>query len=301
MSYNDELNTKNIKSIIEWSMDVPQYAKDFVKDKMDTVSSNTLRIYANNLDTFWSWMELQGYDKSLSSMSEITRNDVERFIKNMQDVNNFATATILSVISTISSVYDYLVTNEYVLQNPFSEIKRPKNEKAQSRILTKSELEQIYVAAETGQNMPKRFLAQELTHGTYARNLSIMTLLVRTNLKVSEITSLNVSDVNLDSGILTVNRSNSTTDIIPLTVETQKLFKKCLNMRIVMGVPDNEPALFVASQGKNKHKRISSQTIDGLVKKYAAAAGIPDAELINPNVFRRTFISTMDGNNYEGI
>ena len=301
MAYNDELNTKNIKSVIEWSKDVPQYAKDFISDKMNVVSSNTLRIYTNNLNTFWSWLSSQQCNNSLSCLLNITHDDANAFIDELQNNKGFATATVLSIISTISSLYDYLVANEYTHDNPFKNVKRPKNDKLPSRILTADELKQIYNVAETGINMPKRFLSQELTHGTYARNLAIMTLLTRTDLKVSEITSINVADINLDKGILVVTKSNGSIISLQLSNETQKLFKKCLNMRIVMGVSENETALFVASQGQNKHKRISSQTIDGLVKKYAAAAGINDYELINPNTFRRTFITLSGGDNYERI
>jgi site-specific recombinase XerD len=45
--------------------------------------------------------------------------------------------------------------------------------------------------------------------------------------------------------------------------------------------------LFIASQGKNKNKRISAQTVDGLIKRYAIASGIKNADRLSPNKLRQ--------------
>ena len=116
-----------------------------------------------------------------------------------------------------------------------------------------------------------------------------MLLLIESGMKVSDILALNVHDVSFHSKCIFF-RKQSKTNVMNLTPEMINILKRCIDMRIVVGVPSDEPALFTASQGKNKHKRISIQTVDSLVKRYAEAAGIQNAKSWNPNRLRASYI-----------
>lgn len=151
-----------------------------------------------------------------------------------------------------------------------------------NNVLTHDEYERFMHVLNTGDNLPNRFLSQEISQGNRYRNQSIIRLLLITDLKVSEIVSLNKSNVSLSSSTIHIKRNtkkNNKTIIFDIDEETMNCIRANIKMQNVLGVPCDENALFVLSQGKNKHKRITSQTINSLIMKYANAAHIDSSKL----------------------
>lgn len=284
MTYNKDRDLKNLRAIKLWKLDAPDYAKSFINMKSNTASVNTLRIYINNLNIFWRWLEKQGISNSLSNVCSVTVEQCQRFISDVSTES--AVSTILSLTSTLSSLYDHLITNGYIIDNPFSHIERPKLQKTEPFRLTNDEKCALMHVINTGENMSKRFIAQELSHGTRFRNQAIVKILIETGIKVSELVSLNVDDVNFLERTLSIE-NNGNIKTVTISQDTASTIKDCIDMRYLLSIPSDEKALFIASQGKNKNKRISTQTVDGLIKKYAVAANIKNADKLSPNKFRQ--------------
>lgn len=281
------ISDKNLQFITEWKETLPDYAKDFITLKSKTSAISTIRIYVNNIKIFLKWRFENGFDDSLIDTCAVTTEECNAFVKHM--LKRSAVPTVLSVLSTLSSLYNMFVDEGYITINPFIEIKRPIPDKTEPIKLTNDDKCALLHVINTGENLSRRFLAQELSHCTRYRNRSIMKILFETDMKVSEIAGLDVKDISIANKTICVrvrHGNNNDKRYLNVSQDTINTIKECINMRRLMNVSADEPALFIASQGKNKNKRISTQTIDGLVKKYAIAAGIDNAERISPNTFR---------------
>lgn len=273
--------TVNSKAISSWLSTLPDYAVDFIRHKMFYNSTNTIRIYISNIHVFWDWLNNIGYDNSLNAMSTVDETMCNSFLSYLVDKRNFSISTISSVFSTINSLYDFMVSHKYATSNPLANIERPKQEKVKHSGLTNDEKIRFLHVVSSGENMPKRFISQELTHGTHARNVAIARLLIDANIKISELVSLNVEDVDFRSHCIILNGKE-----IPISSDTESAIQEYLDIRIALCIPSSERSLFLASQGRNKDKRISIQTVDTLIKKYAFAAGIISD--FSPNKLRYT-------------
>lgn len=284
MTYIEDRDAKNLCAIDLWKADAPAYARAFIADKGKTTAMNTLRIYTNNINMFWTYMSDMDMDNSLKSMCCITSDMCQNFIDNL--LQSLAISTVLSTISTLSSLYAFMMQYGYCYENPFESIERPKLEKTEPIQLTNDEKNKLYYVIMTGDGLSKRFLAQELSHGTRYRNQAIAKLLLETGIKVSELVSLNVDDVDFSLKTLMVTTSCGK-KVVSISDDIVNTLRDCIDMRCILSIPSDEKALFIASQGRNKNRRISTQTVDGLIKKYAVAAGLTMAEQISPNTFRQ--------------
>lgn len=284
MTYNKDRDLKNLHAINIWKTDAPSYAISFIDMKSSTTSVNTLRIYINNINVFWRWLNQHKINNSLDSMRSLTIELCQEFIDEMSSKS--AVSTVLSMISTLSSLFNYLIEDGHVFDNPFNHIERPKLQKAEPFRLTNDEKCALMHVINTGENMSKRFIAQELSHGTRYRNQAIVKILIETGIKVSELVSLDIDDVNIFNRTLSIKNDNGV-KFATVSQDTMSTIKDCMDMRCLFSIPSDERALFIASQGKNKNKRISTQTVDGLVKKYAIAANIKNVDKLSPNKFRQ--------------
>ncbi len=127
------------------------------------------------------------------------------------------------------------------------------------------------------------------------RDQAIIELLFSSGLRVSELTSLNRDQVNLDKDEFSVRGKGSKLRIVFLSEEAKVSLKKYLDKR-----SDVDPALFVAYPKKglvNNHNskreslRLTPRSIQRLVKYYAKKAGI--IKDVHPHTLRHSFATDL--------
>lgn len=118
------------------------------------------------------------------------------------------------------------------------------------------------------------------------RDKAILELLFSTGLRVSELTGLNIENINLKSGEFAVRGKGGKIRLVFLSDSAKKAIIDYLKRR-----NDVLPALFV-SFGKNKDfQRLTPRSVQRIVKKHAAAAGI--VKKITPHTLRHTFATDL--------
>lgn len=257
------------QSLNEWITNAPDYAAAFLTNRRDYVCKNTTKIYVNNINTFWAYLSSIGRDRSLASVSTLDADTCRGLISYVAN-RGLSKASVLSVLSTMNTLYEFMLSHEFIDHNPFTEIKRPRQSRIRHISLSDEQKDAVLHVIKTRENLPKRFLSQELTHGTRARNIAIVRLTMDTGVKSSDLVDLNVCDVDFKRHRICIKDR-----YFSLSRDTEAVLKECMYMRDVLGISDEEPSLFTASQGKYKNGRISVQTIDTLMRKYIVAAGIP--------------------------
>jgi len=192
---------------------------------------------------------------------EAKTNDLRPYFMQFQDM---APASIARKISTVKAFYQWLVDEEILERNPMKRIKTPKESMSLPKNLNKEDFEKL------------RYQVKSL------RNQAILELLASSGMRVSEMTALNIHDVDLANRQIKVLGKGKKERIVHFSPTA----KFCLNNYLETRKDDN-PALFINRYGK----RLSIRSIETQIKTEAEKAGIH--EKVTPHCLRHTFASNL--------
>ena len=228
------------------------------------VSSNTLQSYKRDLKQFEKYIQEKGED-----YSKITDEGIKTYIKYMQEIGK-KPSTISRGLASIRSFYQYEVKEQKIEKDPTEGIQSPKIEKRVPSVLTSNE---VALLLEQPKNIDLK--------GT--RDKAMLEFAYATGMRVTEIISLNIEDVDLERGYATC-RNGKKERTVPLGNISLKALKDYVqNARDVMIKDKNEKALFVNVNGQ----RLTRQGFWKIIKYYKEQAHIEKD--ITPHVLRHSF------------
>ena len=233
-------------------------------ENVKKVSLNTLQSYRRDLKQFEKYIEDNGED-----YVEVTNDGIKEYIEHMQEIGK-KPSTISRGLASIRSFYQYEAKNKVVEKDPTEGIQSPKIEKRVPSVLTSSEVALLL-------DQPKDVDLK----GT--RDKAMLEFAYATGMRVTEIISLNIEDVNLETGYATC-RNGKKERTVPMGNMSLKALKEyVLEARPTMIRDDNEKALFVNVNGQ----RLTRQGFWKIIKYYKDQAHI-DKD-ITPHVLRHSF------------
>ena len=228
------------------------------------VSANTLQSYKRDLKQFEKYIEENEED-----YNNLTDEGIKTYIKYMQEIGK-KPSTISRGLASIRSFYQYEVKNKVVEIDPTEGIQSPKIEKRVPSVLTSNEVALLL-------DQPKNVNLK----GT--RDKAMLEFAYATGMRVTEIISLNVEDINLETGYATC-RNGKKERTVPIGNMSLKALKDyMLNARDTMIKDENEKALFVNVNGQ----RLTRQGFWKIIKYYKDQAHIEKD--ITPHVLRHSF------------
>lgn len=228
-------------------------------------SENTEMSYRRDLNKVLKYMKGQG----ITEVSEITVTHLHSYILYLEK-NNFAAATISRNIASIKAFYHYLFKEGKVSEDISEVLKPPKIEKKIPEILSEEQVNRLLEQPGTGS--PKEI-----------RDKAMLELLYATGIRVTELISLKVTDVNLKLGFI-VCRDNNKERVVPFGRKAKNALLRYLeSARRDMIENEEEDTLFVNYSGQP----MSRQGFWKLIKYYAKKAGIE--EDITPHTLRHSF------------
>ena len=228
------------------------------------VSVNTLQSYKRDLKQFEKYLEI-----SEEKYKDLTDEGIKDYIKYMQEEGK-KPSTISRGLASIRSFYQYEAKNKVVEKDPTEGIQSPKIEKRVPSVLTSNEVALLL-------DQPKNVDLK----GT--RDKAMLEFAYATGMRVTEIISLNVEDINLETGYATC-KNGKKERTVPIGEMSLKALKDyMLNARHTMIKDDNEKALFVNVNGQ----RLTRQGFWKIIKYYKEQAHI-DKD-ITPHVLRHSF------------
>ena len=228
------------------------------------VSLNTLQSYKRDLKQFENYLgTIEG------KYNELTNDGIKDYIKYMQEQGK-KTSTISRGLAAIRSFYQYETKNKQVEKDPTEGIQSPKIEKRVPNVLTSNEVALLL-------EQPKNVNLKGI------RDKAMLEFAYATGMRVTEIISLNVEDINLETGYATC-RNGKKERTVPIGEMSLKALKDyMLNARHTMIKDDNEQALFVNVNGQ----RLTRQGFWKIIKYYKEQAHIEKD--ITPHVLRHSF------------
>lgn len=267
--------------------DLPIIAQDFLS-YMDTIkgkSKNTIHEYHYDLRSFFRFLKLHYklvpansefdtisiIDLDMDFIKKISLSDLYAFMSYLSIDKSNKVASRARKVACIKSFFNYLTTKAKVLEiNPAKELEAPKIGKRIPKYLNVDESKQLLNAID-GNNKE--------------RDYAIITLFLNCGLRLSELVSLNLSQISSDK--MTVIGKGNKERTVYLNHACKNALNEYMRVRPRENLKDKN-ALFLSE----RKQRISTRTVQVIVKKYIELAGL-DASKYSPHKLRHTAATLM--------
>ena len=228
------------------------------------LSDNTLQSYNRDIKLYGSYLD----SHNLNALN-CNEDSIKEYFDELK-VEGKADSTISRNIASLRSFYQYLYKNKVVSEDPTTHLESPKITRKPPKVLSTEQVELLL-------NQPKCVDLKGY------RDKAMLELVYATGIRVTELISLNIDDIDLEnSSIKTSTRGKDR--IIPIgTLANSALTEYLTKARKSMLKDDNDNALFVNVNGK----RLTRQGFWKIIKQYKNQADI-DVD-ITPHTLRHSF------------
>ena len=243
-----------IKSILE---DYSKYIKDEKK-----LSKNTWKAYIRDITCFNKYLR----ENSYTSLLEVNKTVIIRYLIHLQKKGKTA-SSISRNLSGIRCLFQFLLGNNYIKEDPTLNLKAPKGERKLPLILTVEEI-----------NLLLSLPDDSTIKG--ARDKAMLELIYSTGMKFSELNSLNLEDLDFEMKSVNIKSKNN---VRRAPVNEITLFHIKKYLKICREGSNGKDPLFINCNGN----RLTRQGLWKVLKSYAKESKIN--KNITPQVLRNSF------------
>lgn len=285
---------------------MPWYVEQFINYKLPDLSPSSLLEYVRDYETFFSWMLAEGLSGA-QAIKDIPLEDLEKL--RMENIDNYkmflatkkemanSRTTISRKLSSLRSLFHYLsqiaedenfyplLKRNVMAKVSIKRVHKPKDTaaKLEGKLLQEEEIWEFidYVQHGYGQDIANNKQALYHYELNKVRDTCIISLILNSGLRVSEVVNLNVEDIDLKKRVAHVLRKGSLEEEFKTPVyfrmEAMEHLVNYLKIRESQyKPPKNEKALFLAlANGKKEGSRMTKRAIQEMVIKYAKRFGKP--------------------------
>lgn len=237
-------------------------------DAVKRYSGNTISSYRKDLSQFEEFLS----EKNITSVTQITEKTIRLFLINLNQ-QDLSKSSISRKLSALRSFFDYVVQQVENAANPAKRIKNPKFKRKLPGTINLDSFYEIFRLLNEDDDLFRRNL-----------NKAIFELLYGCSLRVSELCSLKVHDVNLANLTVKVLGKGSKYRIVPLGEKSAYVIKNYLEQRKEEGKNTN---FFLNKDGNP----IDRWYVYRLVKKYLSK--VTDIEQKSPHILRHSSATEM--------
>lgn len=224
-------------------------------------TENTIATYQNHLFSFASFCQ---------GKKVIKKEDIRSYLAQLKK-ENYKEASIANTISSLKSFYKFLLKEGFIKENPMEFIEMPKKSKQLPKVLTEEEI--------------TRLLNFKIENNFDIRNKAMMELMYSSGLRVSELVSLTVHNLDLDNDVVfTIGKGNKER-VIPIGDYAKDALLKYLKIRPEFFKRKVSDALFLNNHGN----QMTRQGFFKILKQIAKEVGIQKD--FSPHTLRHSFAS----------
>ncbi|MBI5589072.1 MAG: site-specific tyrosine recombinase XerD [Deltaproteobacteria bacterium] len=232
------------------------------------LSANTLDSYKGDLKRFADFLETVG----IQSLCEVDSPVILKHLIGLRD-SGMGPRSRARHLVTLRGFFKYLMQEKILEQNPARRLDLPKSGLKLPDVLSVQEISQLL-------SMPNSHKPAGI------RNAAMLELMYAAGLRVSELVTVKIQDVNLDGCCVRVFGKGAKERMVPFGQPArQKIDFYVTTARPLLLCPHTSPFLFLARAGKP----MTRQGFWKILKQYAQAAGIPKP--ITPHSLRHSFAS----------
>ncbi|MBO55550.1 MAG: tyrosine recombinase XerD [Dehalococcoidia bacterium] len=240
-------------------------------------STNTLEAYRNDLTQF------EDYTRESSKIS--TNGHVEwsavdigllnEYINDLRQRRGYRDTTTARKVASVKSFFAFLMANGDINEDPTESMGSPKVGRTLPKCLTVEEVNNLLEEAKK--------LGGPESH----RDATILELLYATGLRVTELVSINIQDIDLNESYIRCWGKGSKERLVFMHSKAQSQVNEYLRTSrgLLLNGNKNESALFINHRGE----RLTRQWVWNILKNYSKRAGI--TEKITPHTLRHSFAS----------
>jgi integrase/recombinase XerD len=243
---------ENTQLTTDINPDAKAYQMFFVAKKIEGLSEKSLKYYALIIRRFLAILN--------KPLATIITDDIRYYFALRKNVS---LVTLTNERRVLLSFFSWLTNEEYVTKNPVLKIKNIKQPKVIKKPFSQTELEELRDACIT------------------LRDKAILETLLSTGMRCSELSNVNIKDVDFSSGEILVTGKGNKQRICYLNAAAKKRLKDYLEIRNDVYEP-----LFISIEKRSKAgRRLLPGGIQTLVKAMGKRANITQ---VHPHRFRRT-------------
>ncbi len=233
-------------------------------------SSNTIAAYKNDLGQFVSYLQENNLN-SKGNWQSIGANKINGYVDYMKE-QPYASSSVARKVAAVKSFFNYLETNQIVQENPTTNIDSPKVKKRLPKTLTAEEVERL-LEAPASKKSPKNL-----------RDMALLNMLYSTGMRVTEVVSLRLKDVDLENKVLYCPGKDDQIRELPFDQETEEILENYIEEGRPFLVKDkDETAMFLNHRGQ----QLTRQGLWLIIKAYAKEADLSVA--VTPHTLRHSF------------
>jgi integrase/recombinase XerD len=251
----------------------------------DGYARNTVAAYRNDLSQLIDYMRQR--EPVVASWADVTAEDLSAFVDSLRmmkivkrsgEEKLVAPSTIARKVAALKSFFNYLTIKSVIPRDPSVSLAAPRVAKRTPKTMTSAEVERLLAVPGTG-NSPKTL-----------RDRALLELLYATGVRVTELVSFKLDDVNLADKTMRVKSEDGGRE---RRVPVSDKAAEALQIYLDRGRPHfvksagNQSALFLNQRGQ----QLTRQGMWLIIKEYANRAGL-DYE-VTPHMLRHSFAAHM--------
>ena len=232
-------------------------------------SPNTISGYGHDLSEFAATLEKDLDIKSIDIFH------IRRFVVSLYGHNG--ASTVARKLSALRTFFKFVLREKIISNDPVCDITGPKIGKYLPTFLT---VDEVFLLLETPGKKDRYML----------RDLAILELLYSTGMRVAELVSRNLLNLDFTTEMLRVRGKGNKERLVPVgrpALEAVSAWTgqrdQLIADRAKRGRPVEKEALFLNGRGS----RLTTRSVERLVKSYGERAGIP--QIVTPHALRHSF------------
>jgi len=236
-------------------------------------SPYTVRNYKADLLDFFYFLK----EKKVATLDEVNRQVLRDYLGHLVE-KGIVKGSIARKLSAIRSFYRYMVREKIIEANPIKTVSSPKLDKRLPSFLTLNEVTRLIEAP-------------DLSTPQGLRDRALLELLYASGLRVSELTSLELGQINLDSNEIRVWGKGSKERVVLMGEPAAEAIRVYLEQgRPKLLTAKRSNAIFITRYGQ----RFPERSVQKILEKYTSQAGLK--KRVHPHMLRHTFAThLLDG------
>ena len=235
------------------------------------LAGNTIDAYRRDLAKLEKFAEARG-----RSLQTVERDDIIASLASLKDDRGNGDSTLSRYTSAVRTFYRYLLREKLMTRDPTAHLDSRKVWQTLPHFLTPQDVE--------------RLLEQpDLSRTEGVRDRTMLEVLYATGLRVSELITLKIRDIDLEKGVLDCLGKGSKQRRVPLGRSAIEHLRRYNLARTQLAGERHSDLLFI----DNAARPITRQRFWKLIKEYGASAGI---DYITPHILRHSFATALLSN-----
>ena len=247
-------------------------------------SDLTIKVYVADAEAFASWFEKQ--NQEAFEPARVTPSDLRSYRQYLQETLRHKASTVNRKLASLASWLHWAVETEQITSNPMEKVKYISRVRQVPKWLNKNQQYTLQRAMEKDLQLaklryPKRWL-------TRRRDVSLVTFMLHTGLRLSETAALTLDDIKITerSGEVLVRQGKGNKErSVPLKADAREALREWLKVR-----PQSASNHLWLTTEVDKNDMLTPRAFQRILKRYGQDAGIPN---LTPHILRHTFAKNL--------